>query len=443
MVPKAAKQLIIEQLAAHDQRHIMILGGALAILGLLLLLVTGQANAIRDDSPANQFAVNLDLPEGQVTLSPLLPQASWREYAIQPGDTLTSLLARAGISQQTAINISRLKKGRKLRVLVAGRTMRVQVSDDTPPRLLGLDYPINSDKVLSLRLDDDEQYSILLHKPQFEHRIRFSTGVVERSLYEAALGANLSDNLTMQLAEIFGWDIDFALDIRQGDSFSVLYDEQYLRGEKVGDGVILAAEFSNQGKTYSAVRFVDNNGRAHYYDPQGKSLRKAFLRTPVDFRRISSRFGRRFHPVHKKVKRHMGVDYSAKPGTPIRATGDGKIILRGRKGGYGKTIIVRHGNVYSTLYAHMRNYARGMRPGRYVRQGQIIGYVGQTGTATGPHLHYEFRVHGVHRNPLTVRLPDAQPINHRYRKEFEQLLVSRNNQLALFKARHLAMLDLP
>lgn len=442
MVPKAAKQLIIDQLATHKQRHIMILGATLGVLGLLLLLITGQANAIRDDGPANQFAVVLDLPDGHVSLSPHIPQASWRDYVIQPGDTLTSLLARADISQQTALNISRLKQGRKLRVLVPGRNMRIQVSDDSTPRLLGLDYPLNSEKVLSLRLDDDEKYSILIHQPQFEHRIRFSTGVVESSLYEAALDANLTDNLTMQLAEIFGWDIDFALDIRQGDSFSVLYDEQYLRGEKVGDGVILAAEFSNRGKHYRAVRFVDKGGRAHYYDAKGKSLRKAFLRTPVDFRRISSRFGSRYHPVHKKVKRHKGVDYAAKPGTPIRATGDGKIVLRGRKGGYGKTIIVRHGNVYSTLYAHMRSYARGMRPGRYIRQGQIIGYVGQTGTATGPHLHYEFRLHGVHRNPLTVRLPDAQPINHRYRKQFEQLLLSRNNQLALFKARHLAMLNL-
>lgn len=441
MVPKAAKQLIIQQLSQHSHQHIVIAGASLAILSLLLLLVTGQAIAIRDDSLPIQFEVDLSLPDGQVTLSPLSSQANWQEYVIQPGDTLTSLLGRAGIQQQTAIKISRLRKGRQLRVLVPGRTMRVQVSDDDTPRLLGLDYPVSNDKVLSLRLDEKDNYTVLIHKPQFEHRIRFSTGVVETSLYEAALNAHLSDNLTMQLAEIFGWDIDFALDIRQGDSFSLLYDEQYLRGEKVGDGVILSADFSNRGKTYRAVRFVDHNGRAHYYDSKGKSLRKDFLRTPVDFRRISSRFGKRYHPVYKKVKRHMGVDYAAKPGTPIRATGDGKIVSRGRRGGYGKTIIIKHGNVYSTLYAHMRSYARGMRPGRYIRQGQVIGYVGQTGTATGPHLHYEFRVHGTHRNPLTVRLPDARPIARRYRKEFQQLLSSRNNQLALFKARHLAMLD--
>ncbi|MDH5184474.1 MAG: peptidoglycan DD-metalloendopeptidase family protein [Gammaproteobacteria bacterium] len=441
MVPKAARQLIIQQLNQHNHRHIIFAGVSLGILSLLLLLVTGNANAIREDNLPAQFEVDLSLPEGQVTLSPLASQARWEEHVIQLGDTLTSLLGRSGIGQKTALTVSKIKHGHKLRVLVPGKTIRIQASDESEPRLLGLDYPLNSEKSLSLRLDDDENYFALIHKPQYEHRIRFSAGVVENSLYEAALSANLSDNLTMQLAEIFGWDIDFALDIRQGDSFSLLYDEQYLHGAKVGDGVILAAEFSNRGKTYSAVRFVDKSGRAHYYDPQGRSLRKAFLRTPVDFRRISSRFGKRFHPVHKKVKRHMGVDYSAKPGTPIRATGDGKIVLRGRKGGYGKTIIIRHGNVYSTLYAHMRSYARGMRPGKYIRQGQVIGYVGQTGTATGPHLHYEFRFNGVHRNPLTVRLPDAQPIAHRYRKAFQQLLDSRNNQLALFKARHLAMLD--
>ena len=441
MVPKAAKQLIIQQLRQANQRHFLALGAILGSMGLLLLLITGPANAIRDITQPAQFEVGLSLPEGEVTLSPLTPQAHWQEQVVQAGDTLTSLLGRAGIDEKTAFLLSKVKGAQSLHVLVPGRIVRIQITDDGKSRLLGLDYPISNDKVISLRLNEKEEFVALTHKPQFEHRIRFTAGIVDNSLYEAALNANLSENLTMQLAEIFGWDIDFALDIRQGDSFSVLYDEQYLRGVKVGDGVILAAEFTNRGTSYSATRFVDSEGRAQYYDPQGRSLRKAFLRTPVDFRRISSRFGNRFHPVQKKLKRHMGVDYAAKPGTPIRATGDGKIVLRGNKGGYGKTIIIRHGNVYNTLYAHMRNYARGMHPGKYVRQGQIIGYVGQTGTATGPHLHYEFRYNGVHRNPLTVRLPDAQPIQPRYRQDFQQLLSSRSNQMALFKARHLAMLE--
>lgn len=441
MVPKAAKQLIIQQLRQANQRHFLALGAILGSMGLLLLLITGPANAIRDITQPAQFEVGLSLPEGEVTLSPLTPQAHWQEQVVQAGDTLTSLLGRTGIDEKTAFLLSKVKGAQSLHVLVPGRIVRIQITDDGKSRLLGLDYPISNDKVISLRLDEKEEFVALTHKPQFEHRIRFTAGIVDNSLYEAALNANLSENLTMQLAEIFGWDIDFALDIRQGDSFSVLYDEQFLRGVKVGDGVILAAEFTNRGTSYSATRFVDSDGRAQYYDPQGRSLRKAFLRTPVDFRRISSRFGNRFHPVQKKLKRHMGVDYAAKPGTPIRATGDGKIVLRGNKGGYGKTIIIRHGNVYNTLYAHMRNYARGMHPGKYVRQGQIIGYVGQTGTATGPHLHYEFRYNGVHRNPLTVRLPDAQPIQPRYRQDFQQLLSSRSNQMALFKARHLAMLE--
>ena len=215
----------------------------------------------------------------------------------------------------------------------------------------------------------------------------------------------------MELANIFGWDIDFALDIRAGDHFTVIYEERFLNGEKIGNGPILAAEFVNQGRSYKAIRYSDAGNRSDYYSPTGLSMRKAFLRTPVDFRRISSRFGKRKHPILNRMRMHTGVDYAASRGTPIRAAGDGKVIHKGRKGGYGRTVIIQHGGRYSTLYAHMNSYRRGVYTGKRVKQGQIIGYVGSSGRATGPHLHYEFRVNGVHRNPLTVKLPSAKPIN--------------------------------
>jgi murein DD-endopeptidase MepM/ murein hydrolase activator NlpD len=224
----------------------------------------------------------------------------------------------------------------------------------------------------------------------------------------------------MELAGIFGWDIDFALDIREGDEFRLVYEEQFLDGEKIRNGNILAAEFVNRGHSYRAVRYQAKNGRADYYTPTGQNMRKAFLRSPVDFRRISSRFGKRHHPVLNRMRMHKGVDYAAARGTPIRATGDGKIIYRGRKGGYGKTVIIRHGSKYSTLYAHMSSYNRKVRHGSRVKQGQIIGYVGATGRATGPHLHYEFRVHGAHRNPLTVKLPSAASIDKKLKSDFLQ-----------------------
>jgi murein DD-endopeptidase MepM/ murein hydrolase activator NlpD len=225
----------------------------------------------------------------------------------------------------------------------------------------------------------------------------------------------------MELANIFGWDIDFALDIRQGDSFSLLYEEHYLDGEKLRNGRILAAEFHNRGDRFQAVLFTDPDGRGQYYSPDGKSMRKAFLRSPVDFRRISSTFQReRFHPVLGERRPHRGVDYAAATGTPIKAAGDGRVITRGVQGGYGNTVIIQHGNNITTLYAHLSRFQKGVTNGSRVRQGQVIGYVGKTGLATGPHLHYEFRINGRHQNPLTVKLPDAEPIPSKYREAFQQ-----------------------
>jgi murein DD-endopeptidase MepM/ murein hydrolase activator NlpD len=236
----------------------------------------------------------------------------------------------------------------------------------------------------------------------------------------------------MELAGIFGWDVDFALDIRSGDRFTLVYEELFLDGKKQRDGNIIAAEFNNRGKTYRALRYTNDEGVSDYFSPDGKSMRKAFIRTPVDFTRISSRFGKRRHPTLNKMKNHHGVDYAAPRGTPIKAAGDGKLTFVGRKGGYGKTVKIQHGGKYSTLYAHMSRIKPGMRRGKKVRQGQTIGYVGSTGRSTGPHLHYEFRVNGVHRNPLRVRLPDAAPIHAKYKTDFldkSRSLVARLDEL--------------
>jgi murein DD-endopeptidase MepM/ murein hydrolase activator NlpD len=225
----------------------------------------------------------------------------------------------------------------------------------------------------------------------------------------------------MDLANIFGYDIDFALDIRDGDEFEVIYEEKLVEGKKVGTGNILAARFTNRGKLYSAVRYTNSQGNSTYYRADGSSMRRAFIRTPVDFARISSRFsnGRR-HPVLNKIRAHKGVDYAAPRGTPIKATGDGKVVLAGRKGGYGNTVVIQHGQRYRTLYAHMNGFAKGIRNGSKVSQGQIIGYVGTTGLSTGPHLHYEFQVNGVHVDPLSQKLPMADPIAGTERKRFLQ-----------------------
>ena len=271
-----------------------------------------------------------------------------------------------------------------------------------------------------------------------ERRLATATGRIDSSLFLAAQRAGLEDRLIMEMVEIFAWDVDFALEIRAGDGFALIYEELYKDGAKLTDGAILAAEFTNRGRVIRALRYQDPKGRSEYFSPQGLSMRKAFLRTPVNFTRISSRFGLRKHPVLHKMRRHNGVDYAAPRGTPVKATGDGKVVSIGRNGGYGRTITLRHGATYATLYAHLHRYAKGIKKGKSVRQGQVIGYVGSTGLATGPHLHYEFRVRGAHRDPLKVKLPKAAPIAKQYRAEFLETTRGALAQLELLSRTQLA-----
>ncbi len=278
-------------------------------------------------------------------------------------------------------------------------------------------------------------------KTELERRLATVSGIIDSSLFLAGQKAGLSDNLIMQMAEILGWDIDFALDIRAGDRFSVIYEELFGDGgKKVRDGRIKAVEFSNRGRPVVALRYTDPTGFTDYYSPDRHSMRKAFLRTPVKFSRISSRFSRgRYHPILNRIRSHKGVDYAAPTGTPIKAAGDGKIKLMGRKGGYGRTVILQHGGAYSTLYGHLSRYAKGLKRGKKVRQGQVIGYVGRSGLATGSHLHYEFRINGVHRNPLRVKLPKALPLEKKYRQDFAAKTQPLLAQLDLLRRTRIAL----
>ncbi len=341
----------------------------------------------------------------------------WKEHQIRSGDNLATIFPKLGLnanllhriinSSKTAANLAHVKPGETLRAAL-----------DANGQLQKLELRRNALSSLWIRPDADS-FRAEETERQPETRTTYIGGSVKNSLFLSAQDAGLSDRLIMELANIFGWDIDFALDIREGDRFTVLYEEDYLDGEKFRDGAILAAEFINQGKTYRAVLYTDAQGDSGYYSPDGLSMRKAFLRSPVDFRRISSGFQReRYHPVLGVKRPHRGVDYAAAIGTPIKAAGDGKVAFRGKKGGYGNTIVIQHGGTYSTLYGHLSKFARNISAGSRVKQGQTIGYVGKTGLATGPHLHYEFLVNGIHRNPLTVKLPAADPIPAKYRTDF-------------------------
>lgn len=252
-----------------------------------------------------------------------------------------------------------------------------------------------------------------------ETRTRTLSGKIDHSLFEAMSAAGGHDTTTLALADIFAWDIDFVNDIQPGDTFSVTYDEVYDHGKYAADGPILAARFVNAGHEYVAVRYVSPDGHAGYYTPDGRSLRKAFLRAPLQFTRVSSPFSlHRRHPILNLIRRHTGVDFAAPTGTPVWAAGDGRVIFVGRKGGYGNAVVLDHANGITTLYGHLSRFARGLHVGEHVSQGTVIAYVGMTGLATGPHLHYEFRVNGVYKNPQTVSLPDAVPINADLRADF-------------------------
>ncbi len=347
--------------------------------------------------------------------APETDPADWRTIRVARGENLSLIFSRLGLPAADLQAILDLgQPAKRLKRLYPGDELRVLPGRDG--RLEALRYRYDDEHSLSIERHDKGFVARTIDHP-IERRRHFAQASIDDSLFLAAQRAGLSDRLTMELAGIFGWDIDFALDIRKGDSFAVVYEGLYQNGERLRDGEILAASFTNRGRTYRAVRFDDG----HYYAPDGRSMRKAFLRTPVRFTRISSRFslGRK-HPILHHIRAHHGVDYAAPSGTPIKATGDGKVAFIGRKGGYGRVIVLKHGSRYSTVYAHLSRYRKGLRKGSRVRQGQIIGYVGMSGLATGPHLHYEFRVNGVHRNPLTVRLPDAAPLDHRLMARFRE-----------------------
>ena len=354
---------------------------------------------------------------------------TWHEITVQAGDSLARIFSKQGVPPRQLHDI--VASGgvaKKLTRIYPGQKLRMRTTPEDG--LLELFYEIDAlSQVQVTRTESGYQPQLIEREP--ERRAKRASAEIKNSLFLAAQRANLPENITMELAGIFGWDIDFALDIRRGDQFSVLYEDLYLDGERIGTGNILAAEFINDDKQYQAVRYTDKQGRTDYYSADGRSMRKTFLRTPVEFSRISSRFslGRK-HPILNRIRAHKGVDYAAPRGTPVKATGAGKIVLRGKKGGYGKTVVIQHGSRYSTLYAHLNSYARGLKHGSRVQQGQIVGYIGSTGLATGPHLHYEFLVNGVHRNPLTVKLPDAAPLPKKYREDFK---LATENLLAQLK----------
>jgi len=395
-------------------------------------------NTPLEDIPVQKIVLDLSLPN--------IPQATdaniklWRQERIQRNDSVASLLARLKINMQDMTSFLRDARNIKtMRRLVPGKTIHAQTT--TAGELLALSYfPSGGEQLLMKKTDGIFKVAKLPVKR--ETHIQMKSGVIKSSLFAATDGANVPDSVAIQIAEIFASDIDFHRDLRKEDRFKVVYESHYSSGEPTGTGRVLAVEFVNKGKPYQAVYFEANDKERGYYTPDGKNLRRAFLRSPLKFSRISSGFSRsRYHPVLKKRRAHKGVDYAAPRGTPVRATANGTVAVSTRQRGYGKLIILKHRGRYSTAYAHLSAFAKGLRKGKRVNQGDIIGYVGSTGMATGPHLHYEFRINGVQRNPQRVVMPAAIPLSAKNIPAFKENAKPLMARLHMLRDTNLVFLD--
>ena len=368
------------------------------------------------------------------------PGSFERETAIQPGDTLTSALSRLNIDD---LEIQRLMAAKTVRKLASSIRpgKRIQATTTQDGQLLTIQFERNDGPALMVRRQGDEfvteESSALL-----ETRVVMRSGRVLSSLYGATDSAGVPDSIANQMAETFSTSLDFREDLRRGDTFSVIYTVDYRNGEPVAAGKLLAAEFVNAGKPYRAVLFRDAGGREAYYTPEGESLKKGFLRSPLEFSRVTSSFSNsRKHPVYGFHRAHTGVDFGAPTGTRVKATGDATVVFAGRRGGYGNLVILRHPNGYETYYAHLSKFAPTTRPGRPVSQGDVIAYVGSTGASTGPHLHYEVRIGGRPQNPMAIKLPGSPPLSVAQRGQFLEQTRDWSDKLALLRGTNLAALD--
>ncbi|WP_240945930.1 peptidoglycan DD-metalloendopeptidase family protein [Pseudomaricurvus alkylphenolicus] len=433
---KQKKSPIMELLQRFPKRHLVTTAVlVIALVGMLLLPGKDDIEPQRQSRP-----ISIDIQEDVKALMPevtepvtaeIVPQVEWHRETVRSGDNLSLIFQRAGLTDRDLLEFMKgHNESKKLKRIHPGHELEFHIEDK---QLLALRYRENrlNSHLFNRTAKRTFEYEKETRQPDVQSAYR--EAVIHDSLFLAGQKVQMDADLIMELANIFGWDIDFGLDIRKGDHFKVLFEERFLDGEKIGNGNILAAEFTNQKTTFRAVRYEDNKGNTHYYTPEGKSMRKAFLRAPLDFRRISSNFNpRRIHPKFKTVRPHRGTDYAASRGTPVWASGDGKVITSSYTKANGNYVVIQHGNNVQTKYLHL--HKRKVKTGQRVRQKQLIGTVGSTGYSTGPHLHYEFLLNGVHRNPRTIlqKLPKAKSIakaeTERFRAATQPLLEAMEQQ---------------
>ena len=429
---------MINALLALPKLHRFLIVTVLAVLLLVVLIPSQKSSSPVSQLPELEIGKRYSLDINYQNLASSQPQEPTEEletqtFTIGKGDNLALIFKRAGLSPQETYRVSRAGDlAKKLLKMKPGESLALTI--DKAGKLAQLDYAFSVTDTLRIVKTPDDTFSSAIHSKPVDTRINYAQGQINSSFWNAGVEAKLTDNQIMSLAGVFGWDVDFALGIRKGDSFYVMFEERFVDGEFIENGDIVAAQFVNRGETYTAIRYSDGS----FYTPEGRSMRKSFLRAPVNFKYISSSFKpRRFHPVQKRWKAHRGVDYAASRGTPVMAAGDGKVIKSAYNKFNGHYVFIQHGEKYVTKYLHFTK--RKVKTGQSVKQGQIIGTVGATGLASGPHLHYEFLVDGVHRNPRTVKLPKAQPIAKKERDKFQLLATQRLAQLDNNKRIMLAM----
>lgn len=368
-------------------------------------------------------------------------QNFWYKDFVRRDDTLQSILSRLNIRNRDAYEFIRndLTASEIAKALIPGK--QVEAETDIDGNLVKFEFQLAADQYLTI-IKTINGYQAEKKQRQLEVRPILKSAKIDSSLFGATDDANIPDNIAIQLADIFESEINFHTDLRRGDHFNVIYEGSYHQGELIKTGDVMAAEFVNDGKTFSAVGYRDSDNKMQYYTPDGKSLHKSFLRSPLEFTRVSSGFSAaRFHPVLQRVRAHKGVDMAAPTGTRVKASGDAIVDFVGQKGGYGNVIVLKHNNGITTVYGHLSRFAAGLRRGAKVTQGEIIGFVGMTGVATGPHLHYEFLMHGEHRDPMKVALPKANTIDTRNKAEFMKISNQLTAQLRLLGSSNIAALE--
>ena len=388
----------------------------ISVVSIILIYVDSLDN---EPLAIEEITISRDLSEG------LTPIKSKQIHTVRKGDSLSVIFEDKQVPLNTAYKIFDFDKNNLLSSIIPGDIMEFNYMGND---LLSIE--IIKDDVNSILIKTEDEISIVNIKKEAQTITSFGFGEIKDSFYKSAKDVGIPDSIIMDFAYIFGWDIDFIFDVRKGDKFSVIYETEFSEGEKISSGDIVFAEFTNREKKYIAQRFFDDVQGKQYFNENGENVKKAFLRAPLDFAYISSHFNpNRMHPILHKIKAHNGVDYAAKRNTPVKASGDGVISFIGRQSGYGRTVEIKHGGNIKTLYAHLERFNTKLKVGSKVKQGEIIAFVGDSGQATGPHLHFEFWQGEIRSDPVKVKLPSAKPVNNAQRNEFEDLLALNLNKL--------------